>query len=218
MIHMFTAKEFRAIVTTGVASSSTDDVAPALLQVKVSYDAESQLVTALATDRYRIARNRFTMRFADLSQESFEILLPAKQIAKFWTSVKSSALRHDGAIIMLDIVSGDGQTVWSLEHDNQKVGGVELIGNFPPVERLMPDATPEWSPAQGVSLNMTYVGDLAKLYAASDALRANLKGIPWQMFTQETESGRPGPVYFTRPTDDGAIVDYLLQPNLIVRR
>lgn len=216
MITMFTAREFRAITSTGIAAS-TDDVTPVLLQIKLSYDAESQSVTVVSTDRYRVARNRFPLYYADHSRESFEILLPAKQIMQFWNSVKTAALRNNGAIL-LDIVSGDGQTVWSLEHDNRKIGGVELAhANYPPVERLFPDDYTAGTPVQGVSLNMRYVGDLAKIYAASDNLRENLKSVPWQMFTQETESGRPGPVYFTRPTDDGAIVDYLLQPNLIVK-
>lgn len=214
---MFTTREFRAIASTGIAAS-TDDVTPVLLQIKLSYDAESQLVTVVATDRYRVARNRFPLFYAGGNVESFEILLPAKEITKFWTSVKSSALRSNSAIL-LDIISGDGRQLWALEFNNQRIGGDELAhANYPPVERLFPDDYTAGTPVQGVSLNMRYVGDLAKIYAASDSLRENLKSVPWQMFTQETESGRPGPVYFTRPTDDGAIVDYLLQPNLIVRR
>ena len=217
MITMFTAREFRAIASTGIASA-TEDVTPVLQQISVSYDAETKMFTALATDRYRVARNRFPSVYAADSLESFDVLLPAKTLQKFWTSIKSSALRNNSALIF-ELVSGDGNVLWSIEYDGNKIAGVELAhANYPPVERLFPDNYTEKTPVQGVSLNMVYVGDLAKIYAASDDTRADLKSTPWQMFTAETESGRPGPVYFTRPTDDGALVDYLLQPNLIVRR
>ena len=211
---MFTARELRAIASTGVVAA-TGDVTPVLGQIYLSYDAETNLVTALSTDRYRIARNRFPLYHGADYLESFEILLDAKLVQKFWTSIKTAALRNNGSTIF-EIISGDGETVYSLEFDGQKTGAVELRGNYPPVGRLMPDSVPEWTPAQRISLNMSYVGDLAKIYAASDDTRANLKNIPWQMFTQDGD--RPQPVYFTRPTDDGAIVDYLLQPNLIVNR
>lgn len=211
---MFTAREFRAIVSTGIAAS-TADVTPALLQIKLSYDAEAQLVTAVSTDRYRVARNRFTLHYASENIHSFEIMLPAKEVTKFWTSVKSSALRMNSAIL-LDIISGDGDWLWSLEFDNQKIGGVEIKANYPPVERLFPTNYADVAPAQGISLNMAYVGDLAKLYSASDDAKINLKEIPWQTFTQAGE--RPLPVYFTRSTADDVLVDYILQPNLIVKR
>ena len=82
----------------------------------------------------------------------------------------------------------------------------------------MPESTPEWEPGQGVSLNMRFLGDLAKLFGADDSARETLKSVPWQMFTQTMESGRPGPVYVTRKQGGTASVDYLLQPNLIVKR
>lgn len=214
MITMFTAREFRAIVSTGVAAA-TADVTPVLTQIQLSYDAETKMFTALATDRYRVARNRFPSVYAADSLESFEILLPAKELTKFWTSVKSSALRTNSDLL-LDIIDAAGHQLWSLEFDNQKIGGDEIRGNYPPVERLFPANYADETPAQGLSLNMAYVGDLAKLYAASDDARINLKEIPWQTFTQAGE--RPLPVYFTRTTEDGALVDYILQPNLIVKR
>ena len=211
---MFTAREFRAIVSTGIAAS-TADVTPALLQIQLSYDAEAQLVTAVSTDRYRVARNRFPLHYAGDDVESFEIMLPAKEITKFWSSIKVSALRSNSAI-MLDIIVADGRQLWTLQFDNQRIGGDELKANYPPVDRLFPVNYADAVPAQGVNLNMAYVGDLAKLYAASDSSKTNLKELPWQIFTQAGD--RPLPVYFTRATSDGALVDYILQPNLLVKR
>ena len=54
----FTAEEFRSIVSVGVASS-TDEVTPIICATNISFSEQGE-VTAIATDRYRVARVQFT--------------------------------------------------------------------------------------------------------------------------------------------------------------
>jgi hypothetical protein len=219
-----TAQEFRAIVSTGVAAGS-DLVTPVLMSIQVSYDAETNQVTAMATDRYRIARNVFTpIKPVEISERD-TVHIPAKELQKYWNSIKINSLKSNETI-SLEVGAGESnyedESKWStytISYAGQTISGEEFHGNFPPIERLMPDTGKhlEFSPAQGVLLKPAYLADLGKLFAASDTPRETLKDIPWSFFTEEKEGSTPRPVYITRKTGDNSSVEYLVQPNLILR-
>ena len=69
-----------------------------------------------------------------------------------------------------------------------------------------------------VALKPKFLADLDKLFSAFDSARPS-KDIAWTFRFKATDSGKPGPVYITRKgegTDSGTL-DYLVQPNLILR-
>ena len=212
-----TAQEFRALVSTGVAASS-DLVTPILMSVQVSYDSDTNQVTVMATDRYRIARNVFTPVKEVISPRDTQVLIPAKELQKYWGAIRINALKSNETI-SLEILEVANYSGYTISYAGQTISGEELHGNFPPVDRLMPETGKhlEFPPMQGVSLKPAFLADLGKLFAASDLPRETLKDIPWSFFTQERESGKPGPVYITRKTGENSTVEYLVQPNLILR-
>lgn len=212
----FNGQQLRAIVSTGVAAGA-DDITPVLQAISVTFDAETNEITAIATDRYRIARNRFTVSESDVFDGvSFTVLLPVKQITAFWNSVKTAALRGSVPVVFSVDFDGDTVTGFSVEYGGQTFNGVPVSGNFPPVERLMPSVSDveSFKPASVFGLNPRFIGDLAKLFCADDLPRENLKNQSWFFHSQTVnDNSKPGPVYITRQGG----VEYLVQPNLILR-
>lgn len=207
----FTGAQMRSIVSTGIAASA-DDITPVLQTVSLTFDAASCEVSAVATDRYRIARNRFTVSADNVFDGvSFTVLLPVKQLTTFWNSIKTAALRGDTPVIFSVDFDGDTVTGFSVEYGGQTFSGLPVAGNFPSVDRLMPSESDleSFIPAAVFGLNPRFVGDLSKLFSADDLPRENLKDTPWFFHSQTVNGGtKPGPLYITRPGG----VDYLVQP------
>lgn len=217
----FTPEEFRAVVSVGVAASS-DDVTPIISAVHISVTDAGE-VTAVATDRYRIARVIFTPKTdeAVIGGED-SITINAKELSKFWAGIKVNALKSYAPII-LDIVTepseyGDNKK-FVLEYLSSRVENVATKGNYPPVERLMVDYQVEQcAGVPAVSLNPNFLGDMVKMYHPRDDRKINMKNVAWQFRFKATDSKKPGPVYITRGSDiAGATLDYLVQPNLLLR-
>ena len=212
----FTGAQMRAIVSTGVAASA-DDAIPVLQTISFTFNAETNEITAIATDRYRIARNRFTVSEGDVFDGvSFTVLLPVKPVTAFWNSVKTAALRGNLPVVFSVDLESDTVTGFSIEYAGQTFNGVPVSGNYPNIERLIPSSSDveSFKPASVFGLNPRFIGDLAKLFCADDLPRENLKETPWSFHSQmAAEVMRPGPVYITRPGG----VDYLLQPVMRLR-
>lgn len=214
---LFTPVEFRSITSVAVAASS-DDVTPVITSVRIS--VESGQVTAVATDRYRIARTIFT---PSIEQEfsSGDILISAKELTKFWNGIKVNALKSNLPIaltILTDEQYPDSK-MYSLEYDGMRVESHGMRGNYPPVEGLMSGYdVSECSGVPAVALKPKFLSDLDKLFSAFDSVKPS-KDIAWTFRFKGTESGRPGPVYITRNGErsDGGVLDYLVQPNLLLR-
>jgi len=215
---MFTAEEFRSVVSVGVAAS-TDDVTPIIEAISISVN--DGVVTAMATDRYRIARVKFTPEIADaVTGGDAHVLIGAKELAKFWATIKTEFLKS-GTYVTLEIgESESGNSAYELEYlgSGIKISGVERGGNYPPLERLMEGY--ELGDCDGVptlGILPQYLGDLAKIFHPRDSAKVNVKTTAWEFRFKRSESGKPGPVYITRGGSGNASVDYLVQPNLLTR-
>lgn len=212
----FNGQQMRALVSTGIAAS-VDDVIPVLQTISVAFNAETNEITAIATDRYRVARNRFTVSEGDVFDGvSFTVLLPVKPVTAFWNSVKTAALRGNLPVVFSVDLESDTVTGFSFESGGQTFNGVPVSGNYPNIERLIPSSSDvdSFKPASVFGLNPRFIGDLAKLFCADDLPRENLKNTPWNFHSQMFgDSAKPGPVYITRPGG----VEYLIQPVMRLR-
>ena len=217
---LFTPVEFRSIASVAVAASS-DDVTPVITSVRIS--VESGQVTAVATDRYRIARTIFMPSLTDQLEPPAEgsILISAKELTKFWNGIKVNALKSQLPIIFTILTDEQypDNKMYHLEYDGMRIEGNGMRGNYPPIEGLMSgyDVT-ECSGVPAVALKPKFLADLDKLFSAFDSAKPS-KDIAWTFRFKATESGRPGPVYITRNGErtDGGTLDYLVQPNLLLR-
>jgi hypothetical protein len=215
---MFTPEEFRSVVSVGVAAS-TDDVTPIINAVQISV-SETGEVTAVATDRYRIARVIFTPKMdgAVIGGED-SVTINAKELTKFWSGIKAVAMKSSHIPIVLDITADGDHKKYTLEYDGSRVESYAVRGSYPPVEKLMTGYDlDDCAGVPTVALKPSFLGDLAKMYHPRDDNRIKMSDIAWQFRFKVTESSKPGPVYITRGSDIvGATLDYLVQPNLLLR-
>ena len=217
---MFKPEEFRSIVSVGVAASS-DDVTPIINAVSISV-SEAGEVTAVATDRYRIARVIFTPKMdeAVIGGED-SLTINAKELSKFWAGIKVTALKSHMPVVLFieEDLQFTNSKIYTLEYDGTRVQGRSVMGNYPPVEKLMTGYDlDDCAGVPTVALKPSFLGDLAKMYHPRDENRIKMSDIAWQFRFKQTDSKKPGPVYITRGSDiSGATLDYLVQPNLLLR-
>lgn len=217
---MFKPEEFRSVASVGVAASS-DDVTPIINAVNISV-SEAGEVTAVATDRYRIARVIFTPKMdeAVIGGED-SLTINAKELSKFWAGIKVNALKSHMPVILFieEDLQFTNSKIYTLEYDGTRVQGRSVMGNFPPVERLMTDYNLEQCEGvPSVALNPNFLGDMVKMYHPRDEKKINMKNVAWQFRFKQTDSKKPGPVYITRGSGNtDATLDYLVQPNLLLR-
>ena len=216
MKFIFTAVEFRSIASVGVVASK-EDITPIIGVINLSLVAGE--FHAVSTDRYRIARSRFTptVEQGELPEE-FSLNMDAPTVIKWWNSIKVEALKGFSHIY-LETVAGDmpGEIYYKLSFNGNVISSPEVRGNFPPVERLMEIDLNEYQGLPQVSLNPSFVADLTKLFAADDYAKPT-KNVGWTFHFGSGETSKPKPVYITRKSDrGGAAIDYLLQPVMILR-
>lgn len=212
---LFSAVEFRSIASVGVAASK-DDVTPIICSINISN--ENSEITAVATDRYRIARSMFTLTIEQSNElGDFNITIPAESVIKFWNSIKVQALKGF-APVELEVIAGDVEQYWTLSYDGIRVAGAETRGNYPPVDKLLDINLNNYTGIPKVGLKPGFLADLGKLFAASDYAKVG-KDLPWTFYFGKSESDKPMPVYVTRnPERDGSsVIEYLVQPNLLLR-
>lgn len=207
-----TPSELASIASVAVAASK-ESFPPIIQTVRLEVDESGEL-SAMATDRYRIARVRFIPRIAP--GEAFAVTLPAKELVAFAKTV--GAPRHLEEIRFTLEVTDDGKR---LVHLSALVGGqsvrlVEVYGDYPSVARLIPsvedlDKMGETGP---LALNLKYVADAGKVSLPGDG-RGSMDVLRFY-FTMTENPAKPGPVLLRREWN-GATLDYLVQPNLMLR-
>lgn len=217
---MFKPEEFRSVASVGVAAS-TDDVTPIINAVNISVTNAGE-VTAVATDRYRIARVIFTPKMdeAVIGGED-SITINAKDLTKFWNGIKAVAIKSHMPVILFieEDLQYPSSKIYTLEYDGTRVQGRSVLGSYPPVEKLMTGYDlDDCAGVPAVALKPSFLGDLVKFYHPRDENRIKMSDIAWQFRFKQTDSNKPGPVYITRGSDiAGATLDYLVQPNLLLR-
>jgi hypothetical protein len=221
-----THDQLRAIATLSHAASR-DDMTPVITGVHLEVSAG--IVTAVATDRYRVAELTFPAMTTDetpgLAGLTFEplagVIIPAPLLARTVKQLpRRSILPTVATIAVTYDDSADGRRLirFADTYAGFDTSDQAISGNYPPVARLFPADVAYLEPyAGGVGLNAGYLATLDKL-----ALPGDLRGP--KVYSMHTQAGdtyapnKPKPVLFTRgDVDKGGMLRYLLQPNLILR-
>lgn len=200
MIIHISPKQFRSVVSCG-SISPKDDIAPVLAGVQIS--RTDNIITAVATDRYRVARVTF-----ECHGDDFTALIPAAELTRFWAGIKTKALRSQSPIV-LDI-SDDG---YSIGYDGASISGNYISGNMPDVSKLVTEAAArDNAGAPEIGLNVGYIGDMGKLFHPADGTKPEQN---WLLKFSVSDAGKAAPVYATRSGTNGGTLEYILQPVII---
>lgn len=190
-------------------AASTDSVTPVIQAIQLTVTPSSWI--AVATDRYVVAE--LTGDMGDwvhtLPAEPFSVLIKATDLADF---AKRMGARAERPVNLT--VTDDGT---ELEMNNWDVRAIyrTISGNYPPVERLFPDAD-KLTDMGALAFAPDMLARLGKIYTPLDMSMAAKHRRELPVHLQFTESsGKPGPVLITRGLK---AVGYraLLQPRLIL--
>ena len=226
-----TSSEVRALASIGSVASKAD-VTPVITGVNLIASLIDG-ITGTATDRYQVAR--VTIPFRDeITDAEANVIIPADLLNKYFAAVKSQKLERFGTVIHID---EDERTV-SLSNTSGELtnSGMLIIGNFPPVGRLIDpimqraidiDAGKLEAPTgvSKVTLNVKLLSSLMKIMHPGDAWKISKTGsLTWRFYfgaEEEVKDLSRVPVYASRVADggndNGARVDYILQPNISLR-
>lgn len=123
----------RAISQVSIAAGK-DDTLPLLTGVKV--EIESENVTLLATDRYRLAMRQFSWTPATVGAER-QALVKARTLTEV-----AKALTSGGSI---EVHFSEGSDIIGFEAGGRRTTSLLVDGEYPPVRRLFPDSTPTYT-------------------------------------------------------------------------
>ncbi len=204
-----TNDQLGAIASVG-SCAATEDVTPIIMTVHVT--VEGGKLTAVSTDRYRLARLQFPVDAPD-----FSATINAKWLAGFYASVKKIKSGRDMANELT--LEGTSITLSNVLAQTTQSSHV-VYGQFPPIGRLIPEWSDEPVEYAPLSLRAELLVALTKLTLPADASLTPAKrfGV-WRMqHTTPAVEGKAMPVLFTqRSKDTLSTLEFLIQPNLLVR-
>ena len=193
-----------AAIASLSGATSADKFTPILTAIRVTVTPET--VTAVATDRYIAAR----------------LTTPLGDVAHTVSDVGSTFYLNAADATMLAKLKAGGMFTWNdetrevtAEMDNASRFTLHAVeGNYPPVERLIPNESAECDIPAGVGLNPTTFAKLAK-FALPGEKAADLKKAAYRLGMGElTDSRKSGPIVATRG-GGGSYLTVIVQPTLI---
>lgn len=193
-----------AAIASLSAATSADKFTPILSVIKVTLTPET--VTAVATDRYIAAR----------------LTTPLGEVTHTVSDTGSTFYLNAADATMLSKLKAGGMLTWNdethevtAEMDNHSRFTLHAVdGNYPPVERLIPDESADHDIPAGVGLNPTIFAKLAK-FSLPGEKPAELKKAAYQLGIKNvTDSHKSGPIVATR-SGGGSYLTVIVQPNLI---
>jgi DNA polymerase III subunit beta len=132
-VGMLRGDELSEAVSQVTVAASRDDTLPLLTSVRMEIDGD--VITLLATDRYRLALR--TMTWTPASPDMSEIaLVRARTLSDAARSLGSS--EH----VTLALSTGSGVDLIGFEAGGRHTTSLLVDGDYPPVRRLFPDQTP----------------------------------------------------------------------------
>lgn len=197
------ASTLTAIASLSGATSS-DKITPILSVIKISVTPET--VTAVATDRYIAAR----------------LTTPLGDVAHTVSDTGSTFYLNATDAAMLAKLKTGGMVTWNdetrevtAELDNDSRFTLHAVnGNYPPVERLIPDESANHDIPAGVGFNPTTFAKIAK-FALPGEKAADLKKAAYRLGIEKlTATGNSGPIVATR-NGGGSYLTVIVQPNRI---
>lgn len=193
-----------AAIASLSAATSADKSTPILTAIRVTVTPET--VTAVATDRYIAAR----------------LTTPLGEVAHTVSDAGSTFYLNATDATMLAKLKTGGMFTWNdetrevtAEMDNHARFTLHAVdGNYPPVERLIPDESADYDIPAGVGLNPATFAKLAK-FALPGEKPAELKNAAYRLGIEKlTDSHKSGPIVASRG-GGGSYLTVLVQPTLI---
>lgn len=226
-----TSSEVRALASVSSVASK-EDVTPVITGVNLITSLIDG-ITGTATDRYQVAR--ITVPFRDgITDTELNVIIPADLLNKYVAAVKSKKLERFDTVIYVD---EEARSV-AITNESLEVSMTSILinGTFPPVGRLIDpimqraidiDAGKLEAPTgvSKVTLNVKLLSSLMKIMHPGDAWKISKTGsLTWRFYfgaEEEVKDLSRVPVYASRVADggndNGARVDYILQPNISLR-
>lgn len=118
-------------------AASRDDVTPVITGVLM--DVTASTVTLMATDRYRVASRELSWRSSGDVNEGLHALVPARTLSEI-----GKTFSHDDEVTMTINVGGERELV-AFSSSDKTVSSLLIRGSFPPVQKLFPEASPNYS-------------------------------------------------------------------------
>jgi hypothetical protein len=200
-----------SIASAATATAKRDNT---VLLEGVQLSVSAGVVTALATDRYRVARITFATESAAAELEP--VTISGALLAAFAKSLKTAKVMSKADAVTLTI---DGGRVVLAHESGLQLAGEIYIGNFPPVGRLIDGY--KVGDVRDVYLKPAFVADAAKLSLPGDTKPADAKEAAWLVRFSDSGSSKPGPVLMTRrgvATQSSGSIEYMVQPNSPILR
>lgn len=194
-----------AAIASLAAATGTDKITPILSVIKITVTPET--VTAVATDRYIAAR----------------LTTPLGDVAHTTTDTGSTFYLNAADATRLAKLKTSGMFTWddetrevTAETDNHsRFTLTALNGNYPPIERIIPNETAEYDIPAGIGFNPTMFGRLAKL-ALPDETPASAKKAAYRLGIERSpESTKSAPIVATR-SGGGSYLTVIVQPPLVL--
>ena len=124
-------QRFAEAVSQVIVAASKDDTLPVLTGIKV--EIENDLITFLATDRYRLAMRELNWK-PNQPEISTSLLIKAKTLNEV-----AKTLAHAGELKIA--ISDNGEMV-GFESSNRRTTSLLINGDYPKIRSLFPENTP----------------------------------------------------------------------------
>jgi len=132
---MVDGEAFGEAVAQVTPAASRDDVTPVITGVQLVVDGNT--VSMMATDRYRVAIRH--LPWSGDSAEALAALVPSRTLSEVGKTFASADK------VSITISSGGDRELVAFTADNKTVTTLLIKGSFPPVQRLFPDNTDNYS-------------------------------------------------------------------------
>lgn len=206
---------FAKIITPSKAGET-----PILDAIQIVVDLDAETVTARGTDRYRAAEMVFPLaKQADFlpgddDPEGGELVVPAGLLSRAMMMFKGAPLWVP--VILADLASSSA----SIKHgwSDSEVSDLAVGGNFPPIERLIPDRSGLLPFESGAMLRMDLFGSFASMTLPGEKL-AHAKISPWTVSRAPERVGadsRYAVVHLER-ADHHASIRVVIMPKRLLR-
>ncbi len=129
--------DFAEAVSQVAPAASRDDVTPVITGVLL--DISSQAMTMMATDRYRVASRELAWSGDGVAGEGLQALIPSRTLAEI-----GKTFSHEAQLGITINVGGERELV-AFSSADKTVTSLLIRGSFPPVQKLFPEQSPNYS-------------------------------------------------------------------------
>jgi len=129
--------DFAAAVSQVAPAASRDDVTPVITGVLL--DIAQNTMTMMATDRYRVASRAVSWAGEAVSAEGLQALIPSRTLAEI-----GKTFSHVPQLQVTINVGGERELV-AFSSDQRTVTSLLIRGSFPPVQKLFPEDSLNYS-------------------------------------------------------------------------